>query len=92
MKIKPEANSKICNTPKLLSNTTGTYRVIYISQLASFQQAFQLTIALKISSFSADQAPVVEVKGPTVGGKDVGAGQGLKQQQQHQEVPGGKRH
>jgi len=35
------------------------------------------------SSFSADQAPVVEVKGPTVGGKDVGAGQGLKQQQQH---------
>jgi len=53
MKIKPEANSKLCYTLKLLSNTT------------------------------ADQAPVVEVKGPTVGGKDVRAGQGLKQQQQH---------
>ena len=40
-------------------------------------------LLLKIISFSADQAPVVEVKGPTVGGKDVGAGQDLKQQQQH---------
>jgi len=36
-----------------------------------------------LSNATANQAPAVEVKGPTTGGKDVGAGQGFKQQQQH---------
>ena len=47
--------------------------------LLSFQSVF----------FSADEAPVVEVKGPAAGGKDVGAGEGFKQRE---EMSGGERH
>ena len=84
METKPEV--KNLQEP-VIKYHSHPYTMVEISQLST---CFCFcSLAFNQFFFPADEAPVVEVKGPAAGGKDVGAGEGFKQRE---EMSGGERH